>query len=169
MAVTLGSTVQLPCRPGAVWERDGAEMRDGGRRRVGIDGSLVIYNVTGADSGQYQCRVRDPDSRHTSHTTVTTFSVLSDQPARSYSAHTGRVSLTESQLTVEEEYDEQEEDHDTDLSYDVSGRYAGDQHVVRAVQEAQRTVDRALNHTVQLLFERGKHSDREQYPELTDF
>ena len=81
------------------------------------------------------------------------------------------VSLLESGESLEGDWlhDELEEDHETDLSYDVSGRYAGDQHVVRAVQEAQRTVDRALNHTVQLLFERGKHSDREQCPELTDF
>ena len=97
------------------------------------------------DSGRYQCRV-------VGRTLLTTFSVLSDQPVRSFSGHTGR--------PREEEYDEIELDHETDLSYDVSGQFAGDQYVLRAIQEAQRTVDRALNSTVELLFERGRHSDR---------
>ena len=50
-------------------------------------------------------------------------------------------------------YEEVETDarYDSNLSYDVSGDYAGDKHVARAVAEARRTVDRALNNTVDIL------------------
>ena len=49
-------------------------------------------------------------------------------------------------------YEEVETDarYDSNLSYDVSGDYAGDAHVARAVAEARRTVDRALNNTVDI-------------------
>ena len=49
-------------------------------------------------------------------------------------------------------YEEVETDarYDSNLSYDVSGDYAGDKHVARAVAEARRTVDRALNNTVNI-------------------
>ena len=49
-------------------------------------------------------------------------------------------------------YEEVETDarYDSNLSYDVSGDYAGDKHVARAVAEARRTVDRALNNTVDI-------------------
>ena len=42
----------------------------------------------------------------------------------------------------------------------MSGDFAGDRHVAAALEEARRTVDAALNHTVQLLFENQKHSNR---------
>ena len=49
-------------------------------------------------------------------------------------------------------YEEVETDarYDSNLSYDVSGDYAGDAHVASAVAEARRTVDRALNNTVDI-------------------
>jgi hypothetical protein len=51
---------------------------------------------------------------------------------------------------------------DTDLSYDVGparGR-AGDAFVVVSLEEARRTVDRALNRTVEELFRAGQHTAR---------
>ena len=226
MEATRGSTVQLQCgprgsmvRPSVVWEREGATMVGGRRHRLGADGSLVIFNVSSADSGRYDCTLTD--GRQT-RTVRTAFSVLSDQPAvpvvedsqdqedtedieerdRSFSAHTGQPRLhvedqsyfaqhltggenddtevetehdtdlsydndrdlsydTERDLSYDGDYHtEIELEHHTDLSYDVSGEFAGDQHVLRAIAEAQRTVDRALNHTVSVLFEVGQHTDR---------
>lgn len=41
---------------GVSWRKDGVEMAGGGRTRLGSDGSLLIYNVTAADTGRYECR-----------------------------------------------------------------------------------------------------------------
>jgi len=55
---------------------------------------------------------------------------------------------------------EREVRYETDLSYDVSGSSPGDQFVLISLEEARRTVDRALNHTVELLFQHQQHTDR---------
>ena len=41
-------------------------MAGGGRTRLGSDGSLLIYNVTAADTGRYECR---SDTCHESRVT----------------------------------------------------------------------------------------------------
>ena len=96
-------------------------------------------------------RLRPRDTRIQSQQPVTS----STQP-RSHSAHTG---LPRSRDTLRDRI-ETDERYDTDLSYDVSGQYAGDQYVAAAVTEARRTVDRALNHTVNILFENRRHTER---------
>ena len=41
---------------GVSWRKDGVAMAGGGRTRLASDGSLLIYNVTAADTGRYECR-----------------------------------------------------------------------------------------------------------------
>ena len=92
MEATRGSTVQLQCGPGelvgqgVVWEREGAVMGGGGRHRLGADGSLVIFNVSSADSGRYECTVREGGQ---TRTVRTAFSVLTEGRDGSFSGHTG--------------------------------------------------------------------------------
>ena len=146
-------------------------MSGGGRYRFGSDGSLVIYNVSDADSGSYQCTANNGRERRTVRTRFDVlqldqdsdnldYNIQNQQPdpgapdVRGYSAHTG---LPPSDG---HDYHDDEDRYDTDLSYDVRGQYAGDQFVARAVIEAQRTVDRALNHTVNILFKNQRHTNR---------
>ena len=166
----MGSTVHLPCRPDATWMKDGLAMEAQHSRNILISaGGLVISNLSEADTGSYECeaeevsggrgprmvrtvfRLRPRDTRIQSQQPVTS----STQP-RSHSAHTG---LPRSRDTLRDRI-ETDERYDTDLSYDVSGQYAGDQYVAAAVTEARRTVDRALNHTVNILFENRRHTER---------
>lgn len=175
MSGTLGSTVQLPChhedmiQPFISWQKDGVLMTGGGRYRFGSDGSLVIYNVSDADSGSYQCTANNGRERRTVRTRFDVLQLDQDQDhdhniqnqqpdpglslERGYSAHTGLPPR-------DHDYHDDDDRYDTDLSYDVRGQYAGDQFVARAVAEAQRTVDRALNHTVNILFQNQRHTNR---------
>ena len=94
-------------------------------------------------------RLRPRDTRIQSQQPVTS----STQP-RSHSAHTGlprsrdtlrdrsRDTLRDRSRDTLRDRIETDERYDTDLSYDVSGQYAGDQYVAAAVTEARRTVDR---------------------------
>ena len=166
MSATRGSTVQIPCPhndviANVVWEKDGDTMAVGGRHRVGSDGSLVIYNVDDRDGGEYDC-VMSSDNRH-KRMVRTLFHVINNEEQLSsnrnenggYSGHTGRPSPIDNvinEIEVNERYD-------TDLSYDVGGDYAGDRHVAAAIEEARRTVDSALNHTVSQLFEHRRHTN----------
>ena len=182
MEVIMGSTVHLPCTPDATWQKDGAAMKAGGRHVLVSEGGLMIYNVTEADTGSYECE-READGGRGRRMVRTVFRlsqrdprIQSQQPVtprsqgRSHSGHTG-LPRSQSRDTVRDtardrsrdivrDRIETDERYDTDLSYDVSGQYAGDQYVARAVLEAQRTVDRALNHTVSLLFENKRHTER---------
>ena len=170
MTATRGSTIQLACHhsdlltDNIVWEKNGDEMSAGGRLRVGGDGSLVIYDVEESDAGQYDC-VSTGDLRHR-RMVRTVFQVISDtQPETSSDIISDLISDTSSSPPQTGGYWKQERlelepRYDTDLSYDVSGDFAGDRHVAAALEEARRTVDKALNHTVQLLFENQKHSNR---------
>ena len=89
---------------GVSWRKDGVEMAGGGRTRLGSDGSLLIYNVTAADTGRYECRsdtchvsrVTSPVPRSQTRqrrTVVTRFNVVhhsniqSQQPDTSTSRH----------------------------------------------------------------------------------
>ena len=143
----------------------------------------MIYNVTEADTGSYECERTEADGGRGRRMVRTVFRlsqrdsgiqsqrdprIQSQQPVtprsqgRSHSGHTGlprSQSRDRSRDTVRDRI-ETDQRYDTDLSYDVSGQYAGDQYVARAVLEAQRTVDRALNHTVSLLFENKRHTER---------
>ena len=178
----MGSTVHLPCTPDATWQKDGAAMKAGGRHVLVSEGGLMIYNVTEADTGSYECE-REAERGRGRRMVTTVFRlsqrdsgiqsqrdprIQSQQPVtprsqgRSHSGHTG-LPRSQSRDTVRDtirDRIETDERYDTDLSYDVSGQYAGDQYVARAVLEAQRTVDRALNHTVSLLFENKRHTER---------
>ena len=174
----MGSTVHLPCSPDATWMKDGLAMEAQHSRNILISaGGLVISNLTEADTGSYECeaeevsggrgprmvrtvfRLRPRDTRIQSQQPVTS----STQP-RSHSAHTGlprsRDTLRDRSRDTLRDRIETDERYDTDLSYDVSGQYAGDQYVAAAVTEARRTVDRALNHTVNILFENRRHTER---------
>ena len=183
----MGSTVHLPCTPDATWQKDGAAMKAGGRLVLVSEGGLMIYNVTEADTGSYECERTEADGGRGRRMVRTVFRlsqrdprIQSQQPVtprsqgRSHSGHTG-LPRSQSRDTVRDTARdtvrdtardtirariETDERYDTDLSYDVSGQYAGDQYVARAVLEAQRTVDRALNHTVSLLFENKRHTER---------
>ena len=117
----------------------------------------TVFRLSQRDSGIQSQR----DPRIQSQQPVTPRS-----QGRSHSGHTG-LPRSQSRDTVRDTARdtirariETDERYDTDLSYDVSGQYAGDQYVARAVLEAQRTVDRALNHTVSLLFENKRHTER---------
>ena len=187
----MGSTVHLPCTPDATWQKDGAAMKAGGRLVLVSEGGLMIYNVTEADTGSYECERTEADGGRGRRMVRTVFRlsqrdprIQSQQPVtprsqgRSHSGHTGlprsqsrdrlrdtvrdtaRDTIRDRSRDIVRDRIETDERYDTDLSYDVSGQYAGDQYVARAVLEAQRTVDRALNHTVSLLFENKRHTER---------
>ena len=181
----MGSTVHLPCSPDATWMKDGVAMEAGGRNILISTGGLVINNLTEADIGSYECEAEETRGGRAPRMVRTVFRlrrdprIQSQQPVtsssqqRSFSAHTGlpRSRDTErdrSRDTVRDRI-ETDEKYDTDLSYDVSGQYAGDQFVSGAVAEARRTVDRALNHTVSLLFENRRHTERTPAELLTIF
>ena len=169
----MGSTVHLPCSPDATWMKDGVAMEAGGRNILISAGGLVINNLTEADTGSYECeaeevrggraprmvrtvfRLRQRDPRIQSQQPVT-----SSSQQRSYSAHTGLPRSRDTSRDRVRDRIETDEKYDSDLSYDVSGQYAGDQFVSGAVAEARRTVDRALNHTVSLLFKNRRHTER---------
>ena len=76
--------------------------------------------------------------------------------ALGFSGHTGLPTRRQNHQSIEPV----ERTYDTDLSYDVSGSHLGDQFVVISIQEAQETVDQALKHTVDLLFEHRGHTNR---------
>ena len=126
--------------------------------RFAADGSLLLFNVSPGDGGVYQCVASNGRERRTASTV---FSVIShsqntrqtttttQRPDRGFSGHTGHSGRQE-----------EERSYDTDLSYDVSGSHIGDQFVVVSIQEAQETVDQALNHTVNLLFQHSAHTNR---------
>ena len=193
----MGSTVHLPCSPDATWMKDGVAMEAGGRNILISTGGLVINNLTEADIGSYECEAEEARGGRAPRMVRTVFRlrrdprIQSQQPVtsssqqRSFSAHTG---LPRSRDTVRDKSRDTERDrsrdtvrdtvrdrietdekYDTDLSYDVSGQYAGDQFVSGAVAEARRTVDRALNHTVSLLFENRRHTERTPAELLTIF
>ena len=89
MAAPRGATVQLPCRatgeeegygnpaviltdffagsplPEISWMKDGESMPDSSRHRQSPDGSLVMFNVTEADSGMYECVADNGNERRT--------------------------------------------------------------------------------------------------------
>ena len=165
----MGSTVHLPCSPDATWMKDGIEMETGGRNILISGGGLVISNLTEADTGRYECEAEEARGGRSPRMVRTVFRLRPRDPRiqsqqagtssgqqRSHSGHTG---LPRSRHRVRERI-ETDEKYDTDLSYDVSGQYAGDQFVSEAVNEARRTVDRALNHTVNILFENKRHTER---------
>ena len=186
----MGSTVHLPCSPDATWMKDGVEMEAGGRNILISAGGLVINNLTEADTGSYECEAEEARGGRAPRMVRTVFRlrrdprIQSQQPVtsssqqRSFSAHTGLPRSRDTTLrdTVRDrsrdsvrDRIETDEKYDTDLSYDVSGQYAGDQFVSGAVAEARRTVDRALNHTVSLLFENRRHTERTPAELLTIF
>ena len=88
----------------------------GARLRLAGDGSLLLYNVSQADSGDWVCRA----GGRTATTTLTVSAVQSEQPrpapAPSFSAHTGREEGRETEQTQRAG-----RQYDTDLSYDVQG------------------------------------------------
>ena len=84
-----------------------------------------------------------------------------------FSGHTGIPEINRHQNTQRIEHVER--NYDTDLSYDVSGSHVGDQFVVVSIQEAQETVDQALNHTVNLLFQHQQHTNRTPHELLSIF
>jgi len=59
--------------------------------------------------------------------------------------------------------------HETDLSYDVQRARAGDAFVLAAIEEARQTVDKALNHTVEILFKYQQHTARTPHQLLNIF
>ena len=100
------------------WEWGGAVVQAGARLRMAGDGSLLLYNVSQADSGDWVCRA----GGRTATTTLTLSAVQSEQPrpapapAPSFSAHTGREEERETEQTQRAG-----RQYDTDLSYDVQG------------------------------------------------
>ena len=169
----MGSTVHLPCSPDATWMKDGVAMEAGGRNILISAGGLVINNLTEADTGSYECEAEEVRGGRAPRMVRTVFRlrprdprIQSQQPVtssshqRSYSAHTGLPRSRDTSRDRVRDRIETDEKYDSDLSYDVSGQYAGDQFVSGAVAEARRTVDRALNHTVSLLFENRRHTER---------
>ena len=81
--------------------------------------------------------------------------ITTSRNIRGFSGHTGLSSSINTERS-----EEPERSYDTDLSYDVSGTHLGDEFVVVSIQEAQETVDRALNHTVNLLFQHSSHTNK---------
>ena len=107
-------TVQVMCECCSSWEWGGAVVQAGARLRLAGDGSLLLYNVSQADSGDWVCRA----GGRTATTTLTVSAVQSEQPrpAPSFSAHTGREEGRETEQTQRAG-----RQYDTDLSYDVQG------------------------------------------------
>ena len=144
--------------------------------RFAADGSLLLFNVSTSDSGSYMCIANNGRERRTASTVfsvinsrdVQTLPTIQNQQefrpkttprtARGFSGHTG---LHNNNLRQNHPRTEPvERTYNTDLSYDVSGSHLGDQFVVVSIQEAQETVDQALNHTVNLLFQHREHTNR---------
>ena len=153
--------------------KDGVVMEAGGRNILISADGLVISNLTEADTGSYECEAEEVSGGRGPRMVRTVFRlrprdtrIQSQQPVTSsgqqwsYSAHTGLPRTRDIQRDRVRDRIENDEKYDTDLSYDVSGQYAGDQFVSGAVTEARRTVDRALNHTVNILFANRRHTER---------
>ncbi|KAL7298226.1 hypothetical protein TKK_0009216 [Trichogramma kaykai] len=68
MEVELGSMIELACRatgkpqPTITWRRDGTIVQGNGVR-LSKHGSLYLYNVTGRDSGRYECSAANDEGR----------------------------------------------------------------------------------------------------------
>ena len=85
--------------------------------------------------------------------------ITTPRTSRGFSGHTG-IPVNDRRQNQQRIEPPAERNYDTDLSYDVTGSHLGDQFVVISIQEAQKTVDRALNHTVNLLFQHSQHTNR---------
>ena len=186
VAATAGSTVRLPCTmPGGhqaavTWEKvvvtpstagqDGVGMGAGAGHRMAADGSLLLYNVGPGSTGRWRPPAR-PRARYSCTSSLgrhrrTVSVMVTVLPAASAPV----LGLRQERVTVERQEEgagqrrqggAEERRHDTDLSYDVGGRgRAGDRFVVVSLEEARTTVDRALNRTVEVLFEAHRHTAR---------
>lgn len=185
MEATPGSTVQLPCKiqPSSArvtWFKDGQPMLAQTGYRMSSDGSLLLYNVTTRDGGEYSCgeqgrsRRSSPLFFHVLTSVVNsrqqTREEVADQltsPVRQLAQLVQPPSPTRAASSTpprrprpDRRTDTSERRYETDLSYDVEGGGEGDRFVGISIQEARLTVDRALNSTVELLFHHHQHTNR---------